>query len=657
MRYLILLVALAVVSSPVIAQNPTNLGQIPGNILYADALGFTASSVDAVGKIELIRLDGEARELERISLKQDLPIVPRSDRAILSTSQYVVVVVSERVESAAGALKDRVSVFERNGTLRFTGTLSPHSRIGDLEALSSVASEGENVYLRRISARSEDGEVLEKIDLATQSLTIHSRFATPSNGFAAANGIVTVLRQFSGTDGQSRLSLLNYSSSGTLLKAVPAAQIFGNPNANVPRDTYAVLTENDATNLDVINVLVSWDFLSKRITFDRASLTKKSISDFEPRLLGYKLNETWFVLKGKTIGSSRSPFQPGLGAHTWVDNQRWAQSPARERAVVGDIVYSSDYACADYVARAQVCNRLDALPTAYRIKLAERPLGAMQLQTSNGLKTAQLEPSFQGNVKFAQPLIIHTHVKGSELVIPVTTNGLDGNVSVKSGDGRWQYDAVKRVLTASAQQPGIIENVTLLVSDMRGLVGSIQLTIEYLEGDPDRLIEYFNDDLDHYFITLWSDESRAVDSGAAGVNWKRTGRIFPVWSGRSSQSPSDPAVVKGVCRFYGDPAIGTNGKRTGPNSHFYTADDGECASVRAGGGWRFESGDAFRVRLSNGSCDAFGLSVRRFYNDGFPNKDANHRFVVDPASSEAMRSLGWIDEGVVFCARYGAGIQ
>jgi hypothetical protein len=104
-----------------------------------------------------------------------------------------------------------------------------------------------------------------------------------------------------------------------------------------------------------------------------------------------------------------------------------------------------------------------------------------------------------------------------------------------------------------------------------------------------------------------------------------------------------------VCRFYGNPAIGGNGRRIGPNSHFYTIEPAECEAVKRDPGWLYE-GIAFHARrLEGGSCPAPYRALYRAYNNGFPTKDANHRFSVDRAVLEGLRPQGWSVEGAVMC--------
>ena len=160
-------------------------------------------------------------------------------------------------------------------------------------------------------------------------------------------------------------------------------------------------------------------------------------------------------------------------------------------------------------------------------------------------------------------------------------------------------------------------------------------------------IEYYNVDLDHYFLTSFPGEATAVEGGSAGAGWTRTGYSFPVGSGTVGEVP--------VCRFYGP----------GPNSHFFTADAAECAQVKRDPGWVFEA-NAYNVRVPSGqSCPSNTIAILRTYNNGFVSNNSNHRYVTSPYIYQWMQTqpsvaavyIGrpesatrWSGEGTVMCA-------
>ncbi|MBK9607775.1 MAG: hypothetical protein IPO58_15585 [Betaproteobacteria bacterium] len=105
------------------------------------------------------------------------------------------------------------------------------------------------------------------------------------------------------------------------------------------------------------------------------------------------------------------------------------------------------------------------------------------------------------------------------------------------------------------------------------------------------VVELSNTGLDHYFVTADPNEAAAIDAGAAGPGWARTGQAW------KSGGPNR------VCRFYGSPDIvAATGLRRGPNSHFYTIEAAECAVVKDDMGWQFESHDFNGWPVPAGGC-------------------------------------------------------
>ena len=161
------------------------------------------------------------------------------------------------------------------------------------------------------------------------------------------------------------------------------------------------------------------------------------------------------------------------------------------------------------------------------------------------------------------------------------------------------------------------------------------------DGDTN-VVEFHNTQLDHYFMAAGPGEIQGILNGAAGPGWELTGQAFKAWL----TAPSDASFgAVPVCRFYGTPA-------GGPNSHFFTAEPGECDAVKRNGGWFYE-GIGFYIRPvdSNGACPAGYLQVQRAYNNGFPRNDSNHRFSTSDSTMRAMAAQGWTVEGAVMCAR------
>jgi hypothetical protein len=143
-----------------------------------------------------------------------------------------------------------------------------------------------------------------------------------------------------------------------------------------------------------------------------------------------------------------------------------------------------------------------------------------------------------------------------------------------------------------------------------------------------------------YFYAATQGDRDALD---AAPNWQRTQRSF------------NAGGYVNVCRFYG------GGKPGGPNTHFFTADDTECARLKTLPFLDFE-GTPFVADLpipaANASqaatCRTGTRPLYRAYNNAYGPKgqndwQSNHRFVTHKADITAMVAIGWADEGVAMC--------
>ena len=162
------------------------------------------------------------------------------------------------------------------------------------------------------------------------------------------------------------------------------------------------------------------------------------------------------------------------------------------------------------------------------------------------------------------------------------------------------------------------------------------------------VVEYYSEKLDHYFITARAEDIEALDRGEYG-GWKRTGQEFHAWLREADTYPG----ARPVCRFYAPQH----------NSHFFTADPGECdllkreesrgraeaqSSKQSFIGWQFEAIAFHAMPTVDGACPIGTTRVARAYNNRAQQNDANHRFTADEARPMAMP--GWLDEGIAFCA-------
>ncbi len=143
-----------------------------------------------------------------------------------------------------------------------------------------------------------------------------------------------------------------------------------------------------------------------------------------------------------------------------------------------------------------------------------------------------------------------------------------------------------------------------------------------------------------YFYAARQSDRDALD---AAPNWARTQRSF------------NAGGYVNVCRFYG------GGKPGGPNTHFFTADDEECARLRRLPFLEYE-GTPFVADwpipaaspAQAATCRAGTRPLYRAYNNAYTatgknDWQSNHRFVTNKADITAMVAIGWVDEGVAMC--------
>jgi hypothetical protein len=153
---------------------------------------------------------------------------------------------------------------------------------------------------------------------------------------------------------------------------------------------------------------------------------------------------------------------------------------------------------------------------------------------------------------------------------------------------------------------------------------------------PQTAVEYYYDVWNYYFETANQAEIAALDGGAFGGAWKRTGETFKVWP-----SPSNPSAVP-TCRFF---SIAFAPK----SSHFYTPFPSECAFVQTNqamqAAWQFEN-IAFYIQLAdtNGLCSGGTIPLYRLYNNGMGGAP-NHRYTTSVTVLGQMQAAGWTFEG------------
>jgi uncharacterized protein (TIGR03437 family) len=158
-------------------------------------------------------------------------------------------------------------------------------------------------------------------------------------------------------------------------------------------------------------------------------------------------------------------------------------------------------------------------------------------------------------------------------------------------------------------------------------------------GAPVDVVEYYNETLDHYFITWVAAEQANLDAGKTPTPWKRTGSTFKAYV---TAEPGTSAV----CRFYIPPLLG--------DSHFFGRGSAECAQTRQKNPtFTLEDPQFMNVYLPTaGACAQGTTPIYRVFSN---RADANHRYMTDRAIRDQMVAKGWVAEGdgpdrVVMCA-------
>jgi Protein of unknown function (DUF1800)/Repeat of unknown function (DUF5648) len=159
-----------------------------------------------------------------------------------------------------------------------------------------------------------------------------------------------------------------------------------------------------------------------------------------------------------------------------------------------------------------------------------------------------------------------------------------------------------------------------------------------------QVVEFYNATLNHYFVTAFPEEVAALDAGQPVAGWVRTGVAWNAWKGAGERVAAVP-----VCRFFGTPGVG-------PNSHFYTADAAECATVKQNPDWTYEA-IAFHIEVPQGAACASGNEpIYRSFYPGANKSQSNHRFLPDLTMHQNMAAAS-ILEGVVMCSPLSSAQQ
>ena len=212
----------------------------------------------------------------------------------------------------------------------------------------------------------------------------------------------------------------------------------------------------------------------------------------------------------------------------------------------------------------------------------------------------------------------------------------EGGTLIFGGFDAWSYAA----LPADGRTTLLRSNV--LIADSCKAPGFIFQSFTHspirLSVFADPAFEYYNQALDHYFMSSSQPDIDALDSGRIS-GWERTGESLPVWiTSFNCFGSGSPLNLVPVCRLYIPPADG--------NSHFFSASAEECSAAQTQHPeFVLETSKAFYASLPDpqtGACLYDQIPVYRVWN---ARADSNHRYTVSLAIRDQMLSRGYLKEG------------
>ena len=251
-----------------------------------------------------------------------------------------------------------------------------------------------------------------------------------------------------------------------------------------------------------------------------------------------------------------------------------------------------------------------------QLQFASTAVGALSQQTVTLANTGDVDVTIVSIVAsggdFRSPSTNHLLPRGKSVAIlvnfvPTVAGARTGTLTITSGAG-----------TKTIALAGTATGAQVVVSPV---------------------IEFYNQALDHYFITWVPDEIAKLDAGTTIKGWTRTGQTFNTY--RTATAGTSP-----VCRFYIPPGLG--------DSHFFGRGTAECNATGTKNPTFVLEDPAFMQMFlpTAGVCPANTVQVYRVFS-GRP--DANHRYMISKTIRAQMVAKGWIAEGdgvdlVVMCA-------
>ena len=227
----------------------------------------------------------------------------------------------------------------------------------------------------------------------------------------------------------------------------------------------------------------------------------------------------------------------------------------------------------------------------------ELPVSGLIISTSNDGLTIPQNPDYAAGegTSFAAPLVSGT----AAMMIarnPMLTAGRV--LDIVTGTAR-DFPSGSICAQADLCGSGLLDAGSAIASTLPG--GSAPPPGAY------QVVEYYNEYLDHYFITARPGDIEYIDRYLSGT-FQRTGLYFYAYLTPFEAPPGSLPV----CRFYAAGLI---------NSHFFTASVEECLFVQAhwSGTWLLETPASFYIQVpdSKGNCPARTLPVYRFFGGKF----------------------------------------
>jgi hypothetical protein len=667
--------------------NPQRVGEVKGeSILYVteNEFGMLGSSIP--GEFSVYRYSATGVQLGETTINRK-SISGQALTGLISVGEYLVGKHEERNFLAPAEVTSEFSVWTRAGALITNVSLAD----GVLLEERKFAIDGNTLIIVRTNESKLPFERVDLVTLQDGKSKALMNFPSRSQSFSFSGGIVSVLRDELEASGTVPY-VHNYGLDGKRLASTNLAKFI--PNGGNGMGTRAKLIGTDPNAPNNLEYYLEWDFLRKIVTLDRSTLNLKSEENrrvFQGPL-GSFTGE--LVRRGSMIVNNFAFFRvSGIQPGFCMSRCGWTRSLGIDDQTVevfedsidgvflvdgvlispGFIAFQKVRECITYFVDGtrKLCTKLTN-PVVYRYDLQgtaspkitfigegqkNRLFGFSDGKPSVGFSDGDISVDFN-TVRHATaspveiPVVIEN--AGDSPVVSSNSGSLDLKTGSRQslGENRFRYDGARKMLVGPALPNGTSASVTLRIS-VGGKEWSFDPFYVLYETTPTttRLVEFFNTNLEHYFITLEGPESKSIDEGKAGPGWIRTGYSFAAWKDATVAPPE----AKGVCRFYGNPALDQNGKRLGPNSHFYTIDPFECLRVAKDPGWILESKTAFYALAPNPRtffCGDEGapFGINRWYNKGFPAKDSNHRY--SNTYNYRMSSTKWLDEGPAFCLPY-----